>query len=108
MNPNSFCPIYAEEYSALRTNPDRGFRMEVYMMLGSHHAVFGGEDKDALDYLKEQREFYRDDTFHLAQVYIYLTEYCKKDLDEKAFSQLEEYLMELKKNGHKSRSSFCL
>lgn len=107
MNPNGFCPIYAEEYSALRTNPDRGFRMEVYMMLGSHHAVFGGEDKDALDYLKEQREFYRDDTFHLAQVYVYLTEYCKKDLDEKAFSQLEEYLTELKKMGMRAVLRFA-
>ncbi len=99
MSSTCFSPIYAEEYSSLRTNPDRGFRMEVYMMLGSHHAVFGGEDKDAIDYLKEQLRFYRDDTFHLAQVYVYLTEYCKKDLDEKAFSQLEEYLMELKKCG---------
>lgn len=96
MNPTCFSPIYAEEYSALRSNPDRGFRMEVYMMLGSHHAVFGGEDKDALDYLKEQYEFYRGDTFHLAQVYVYLTEYCGRELDDKAFGQLEEYLNELK------------
>lgn len=107
MNPNGFCPIFAEEYSALRTNPDRGFRMEVYMMLGSHHAVFGGEDKDALDYLREQREFYGDDTFHLAQVYVYLTEYCGRELDEKAFGQLEEYLTELKNMGMRAVLRFA-
>lgn len=103
----SFSPIYAEEFSSLRSNPDRGLRAEVYMMLGSHHAVFGGEDKDALDYLNEQLEYYKGDPFTLVQSYVYLTEYCKKDLDEKAFGQLKDFLEALRANGKRAVLRFA-
>lgn len=90
--------IEGEEFSLLRQNPDRGWRMETYLTLGSNTVMFHPE-KTPLGFLDEQIELYRDTPCRLAQVYVYLTEYCKKPLDAQAFSQLESYLESLHARG---------
>lgn len=83
--------LYGDAFEALRGNPDRGFRLESYITLGSNTVMFH-KGKTPLGYLDEQIELYKDYPVHLVQTYIYLSEYCKKPLDSKAFAQLEAYL----------------
>lgn len=91
-------PLYGEAFSSLRENPDRGFRLEAYICLGSDTVTFH-KGKTPLGYLDEQLALYKDYSVHLVQVYVYLSEYCKKPLDERAFAQLETYLEGLKTRG---------
>ncbi|MCI5738383.1 MAG: DUF4874 domain-containing protein [Ruminococcus sp.] len=83
--------LEGEGFSVLRQNPDRGWRMETYLTLGSNTVMFH-EGKTPLGFLDEQIELYRDTPCALVQVYVYLTEYCKRELDDTAFAQLQAYL----------------
>ena len=87
-------PLYAEAFSKIRGNADRGFRIEAYVNLGSNTVTFH-EGIAPLAYLDAERERYKDYPFSLVQVYAYLTEYSKKPLDDKAFADLEAYLLGL-------------
>lgn len=86
------------EFNLLRQNPDRGWRLETYLTLGSNTVMFH-PNTDPIEFLDVQRELYRDTPVSLVQFYVYLTEYCKKPLDEKAFHQLNEYLHALRERG---------
>lgn len=83
--------LEGEGFSVLRQNPDRGWRMETYLTLGSNTVMFH-EGETPLGFLDAQIELYRDTPCALVQVYVYLTEYCKKPLDDTAFAQLNAYL----------------
>lgn len=97
MNPILLHPpiLSGAQFDLLRQNPDRGWRLETYLTLGSNTVMFK-EGKTPLGFLDEQRELYREVPCRLVQFYVYLTEYCKKPLDETAFSQLEAYLCALR------------
>ncbi len=86
------------EFEILRQNPDRGWRLETYLTLGSNTVMFK-PGETPLGFLDAQRELYRNTPVSLVQLYVYLTEYCKKPLDEKAFEQLAAYLDALRKRG---------
>ena len=86
------------EYNLLRQNPDRGWRLETYLTLGSNTVMFK-PGETPLGFLDAQRALYRDAPVSLVQFYVYLTEYCKKPLDEKAFNQLNAYLEALRERG---------
>ncbi|MGN0556102.1 MAG: DUF4874 domain-containing protein [Candidatus Fimenecus sp.] len=83
--------LEGEGFSVLRQNPDRGWRMETYLTLGSNTVMFHAGETP-LGFLDAQIELYRDTPCTLVQVYVYLTEYCKKPLDDTAFAQLNAYL----------------
>lgn len=97
MNPVILHPpmLSGAQFDLLRQNPDRGWRLETYLTLGSNTVMFKA-DKTPLGFLDEQRELYREIPCHLVQFYVYLTEYCKKPLDETAFSQFNTYLSALR------------
>lgn len=82
--------LEGEGFSALRQNPDRGWRMETYVTLGSNTVMFHA-GKTPLGFLDEQIALYRGTPCSLVQVYVYLNEYCKKALDDTAFQQLKAY-----------------
>lgn len=88
----------AAEFSRLRENPDRGFRIETYITLGSNTVMFHPEQTPE-QYLDAQLELYKDVPVKLVQVYVYLIEYCHAPLDEKAFFQLKSYLEALQARG---------
>ncbi len=90
--------LEGKEFDLLRQNPDRGWRLETYLTLGSNTVMFK-EGKTPLGFLDEQQDLYQDVPHSLVQFYVYLTEYCKKPLDEKAFSQLSDYLSALRERG---------
>lgn len=87
--------LEGSEFDLLRQNPDRGWRLETYLTLGSNTVMFK-PGETPLGFLDAQRELYRGTPVSLVQFYVYLTEYCKKPLDEKAFGQLNTYLEALR------------
>ena len=78
----------------LLQNPNRGFRLELTLNPSNGQIISGG--KDAISYLKEQLSYYSEEPPQLAQNYIYLTDYSGKDLDQKAFDNLQKYFDALK------------
>ena len=83
-------PLTGDDYALLRQNPDRGFRLEAYLRLGSGSAVFHPGFL-AGAYLEKQLVFYREEDCKLVQLYVYLSEYLDRPLDAHAFSQLEKH-----------------
>ena len=53
-------PLTGDDYALLRQNPDRGFRLEAYLRLGSGSAVFHPGFL-AGAYLEKQLVFYREE-----------------------------------------------
>lgn len=90
--------LEGKEFDLLRQNPDRGWRLETYLTLGSNTVMFH-PNETPLGFLDAQRELYRNTPVSLVQFYVYLTEYCKKPLDDQAFRQLNDYLQALRARG---------
>lgn len=86
----SLPPLTGEHSAELLKNPNRGLRMEVYYTLGSGHA-WPGDTEDGIEFLKKHIDFYQEDSPQAIQVYIYLCEYNKRELDETAFRQMKNY-----------------
>lgn len=87
--------LSGDQSDALSQNIDRGFRMEVYYTLGSGKGWPEGES-DGYQDLEAVFARYEEENPREIQVYIYLTEYYDKALDQKAFDQLEAYLSYLR------------
>lgn len=98
LRPGACPPFTGEAYGLLRRNPDRGFRLEAYLRLGSGGSVFH-PGVTALSYLEGQLQSYQAENCGLIQLYVYLSEYLDRPLDETAFAQLEEYLNILRGKG---------
>lgn len=77
------------ESKTLLQNPNRGFRLELSLNPATGKTAAG--DKDAIDDLKAQLSYYGEDSPQLAQNYIYLLDYSEKDLDQKAFDNMQKY-----------------
>lgn len=90
--------LEGKEFDLLRQNPDRGWRLETYLTLGSNTVMFH-PNETPIGFLDAQRDLYRDTPVSLVQFYVYLTEYCKKPLDDQAFRQLNDYLQALRARG---------
>ena len=88
----SIAPITAEQAEELLKNPDRGLRMETYITLGSPLQSYPGDDENPFDRARRMIEKYRSDSPTVCQLYVYLSNYNGRDLDEAAFGQLKEML----------------
>ena len=93
INTDSSVPFSAE---GLCDNPDRGFRGECYVTLGSFRAYPDDKDSDAFAFLQEELARYPAQSVKILQVYVYLTEFYNKPLSDKARSQLTKYFEALK------------
>lgn len=87
--------LTGDNSAALLQNIDRGFRMEVYYTLGSGRA-WPEDEGDGYASLNAVLARFTEEDPREIQVYIYLTEYYNKPLDDKAFEQLENYLSYLR------------
>lgn len=83
--------LSGNDFYLLRCNPDRGWRIETYITLGSNTVMFN-EGYTPEEFLDREIEHYKDLHVKTAQVYVYLNEYIKKPLDKQAFEQLHNYL----------------
>lgn len=90
----------------LRNNPDRGFRGEIYITLGSRKA-YPGNDKSCIEHLKESMARYQKENIRLYQLYVYLHEYYNRPLAGEALQQLTDYLALLQKHGIRALMRFA-
>lgn len=95
---NSIQIMSGSETAALRSNIDRGFRLETYYTLGSGASWPGGND-NGIEFIDQLLDYYKEESPKEIQVYIYLTEYYDKDLDEKALEQLKTYFQYIRSKG---------
>lgn len=93
--PDSSVPLYFGE--ELLKNPDRGFRGELKITLGTMEE-YPNTEISAYDALKTHFEKYRNENIQYYQLYVYLTRYYKKKIDEKALNQLTDYMKRLKEH----------
>ncbi|RXT30717.1 hypothetical protein BVJ53_00435 [Lacticaseibacillus chiayiensis] len=77
--------------SELLQNPDRGFRLEVYLNVASNKGIYEYADWNAIDALKHEVSLYREEQPTIAQVYFYLTDYRDRPLDQTAFQNMQAY-----------------
>lgn len=89
----------------LLDNPNRGFRLELTLNPATGTVING--TTDAIQYLKDQLAYYEEDSPRVAQNYYYLTDYSHKDLDQKAFDNLQKYFDALKANHVQSMVRFA-
>lgn len=88
---DSVALIEKNEMELLNTNPDRGLRMETHITLGDPLDGYPGNNEDPFEKAKNMFKKYKSDSATLSQVYVYLTNYYNKPIDELAFTQLKTY-----------------
>jgi len=74
----------------LLLNPDRGLRMETYITLGETPESYPGSAQDPYEKLLGLIEKYGEDNPTVVQLYVYLTRYNEKPLDDNAFAHMEK------------------
>lgn len=87
-------------------NPDRGFRTETYITLGSGKA-YPPSSEDAYYKLNREIDRYLDDDPKIIQVYVYLIEFYNKELPESALKQMTDYFTYLKDKGFRALLRFA-
>lgn len=90
--PDSSVPLYCGD--DIIKNPDRGFRGELKITLGTMEE-YPNTKLHAYDALSTHYEKYRKENIQYYQLYVYLTRYCKKRIDQEALNQLTEYMQKL-------------
>jgi len=81
-----------ESARPLLRNPDRGLRMETYITLGETPESYPGNTEDPYEKLLGFLEKYEEESPTVVQLYVYLTRYNEKPLDDAAFAQLQHML----------------
>ncbi|MBE5787486.1 MAG: DUF4874 domain-containing protein [Clostridiales bacterium] len=96
-------PLPGESFRQLLQNPNRGFRLETYLSVGSNKLTStlynkdgeylgAAKGQDAQMYLIDRVYAYKQESPMMVQVYFYLTEYRDRDLDQVAFTNMNDYL----------------
>lgn len=89
-------------------NPERGFRLEVAIDVETGNYLWDQKKYPGItSYLDEQSALYAADSVSLVQSYFYLTGFVGKDLTEKAFLTMNNYLDALRKAGKKAVLRFA-
>ncbi|MEG2084439.1 MAG: DUF4874 domain-containing protein [Clostridia bacterium] len=89
--------MQGEEYSELQSNADRGFRLEYAITIGADKA-YPNSEKRAIDYVKEQQEYYKLCPTKTAQLTVFLKEFSNLDvITEAAFEELYNLLIYIRK-----------
>lgn len=83
-------PLPGSMSSELLKNPDRGFRLETYLTLDGERA-YPSSNQSAYEFFDNLYYDYFEDGAQLTQAFIYITNYYKKDLDQKAFDKINKY-----------------
>lgn len=86
-----------DEMLGLLENPNRGFRLETKMNVSNR--MDPHFERDAFEYLDEVLAVYAEDYPRITQHYFYLTDYRERDLDERAFQNMQDYFNLCRKRG---------
>ncbi|MCL2508011.1 MAG: DUF4874 domain-containing protein [Oscillospiraceae bacterium] len=96
-----------ENARPLLRNPDRGLRMETYITLGEPPESYPENRQDPYEKLLGFIEKYEEESPTVVQLYVYLTRYNDRPLDETAFAQLERMLELCRDNGVRALLRFA-
>lgn len=99
--------LSGDQTKTLLTNPDRGFRFEVYLDVKTGKSIYEYADQDTIVALKREASLYTNDQPRIVQVYFYLTGYQHKPLDAQAFSHMNAFFDELAKLNLKALLRFA-
>lgn len=80
----------SENCSELLKNPDRGLRTEHYITLGTPVCSYPLDGTDPYERAQALIDKYKSDSPTLCQLYVYLSNYRRKSLDDIAFEQLKK------------------
>ncbi|MEG2085060.1 MAG: DUF4874 domain-containing protein, partial [Clostridia bacterium] len=90
---------------SLLKNPNRGFRGEMYITLGSNVAYPSSKDDPYKQILEETN--YKDLSVNVVQTYVYLLEFYDKDLTEEALVQMKLFFEKVEESGVKMLLRFA-
>lgn len=97
--PDGSVPLmYGDNSEALLNNIDRGLRMETYINLGDPLEAYPLSGEDPYERAQNAINKYKEDSPTLSQVYVYLSNYTDKPLDDLAFSQMEKFFELFREN----------
>lgn len=100
--------ISGVDSAILNTNPDRGLRLENYLMASTGWALSSwGGSLSAAGLLEDMLADYDSESPQLAQTHINLLEYYNKDLDAKALKNIKTYFNLLRVKKIKTVLSFA-
>ncbi|AWM73028.1 hypothetical protein DKL56_00140 [Lactobacillus apis] len=99
--------LSGDQTKILLTNPDRGFRFEVYLDVKTGKSIYEYAKEDAISALKREASLYTDDQPQIVQVYFYLTGYQHAPLDAQAFDHMSAFFEELAKLNLKALLRFA-
>lgn len=91
--------LNSDNAEVLLKNPDRGFRMETYINLGDPLEAYPTSKEDPYERILALIGKFKEDSPTLCQVYVYLSNYNNKPLDELAFSQMKKFFEIFRDNG---------
>jgi len=92
-------PMFSlENARPLLQNPDRGLRMETYITLGDPLEAYPLSRECPFEKMLGFIEKYEEESPTLVQLYVYLTNYNRRPLDDLAFAQLEQMLALLREH----------
>lgn len=91
-------PMCRDNCDALLINPDRGLRMETYITLGKNLRAYPVENEEPFERARNMLTKYKEDSPTLCQLYVYLSDYTRSELDGLAFEQLKKMLEFFKSN----------
>ncbi len=97
VTPDESCP-FSNDILIQQNNPDRGFRGELYITLGTQEA-YPRSGVSYFECFSSGFSKFREENIHLYQLYVYLSNYYRSPLDQEGLSQLEEYFQLLKDYG---------
>lgn len=83
---------------AVDQNPDRCFRGELYLTLGSGNE-YPENQGTAMERLESQMAKFEEEQVKNYQLYIYLIEFYNKSLSQEALAQMTKYFQKLEQNG---------
>lgn len=101
-------PQLSGDYDTLLAdNSDRGLRLELNMDVRTGKSLWGDSNITAAQQLENAMKKYNTDKPQLAQVYLYLTGYKDKSLDDAAIENMNKYFDLLAKKGIKAVLRFA-
>ncbi|MDR0883654.1 MAG: DUF4874 domain-containing protein [Oscillospiraceae bacterium] len=92
-------PIARDNAALLLTNPDRGLRHEICITLGDPPCAYPGSADEPLNELHRKIALFQEDAPTVAQLYVYLSRYARRPLDDRALAQMEQMLTACRENG---------
>ena len=95
--PDDSCP-FSDNIALQQGNPDRGFRGELYVTLGTKEA-YPQSGVNYFECFSSSFSKFREENIHLYQLYVYLSNYYRTPLDAEGLNQLEEYFQLLRDYG---------